>query len=370
MKILIIEPYFTGSHADWAKGYQKFSRHDVHILSLSGQFWKWRMHGGAVTLAQKFLGSDFSPDFILATDMLDLTTFLALTRKKTHAIPTGIYFHENQISYPWSSADRDVLKKRDHHYGFINYVSALAADAVFFNSHFHRTSFFADLPKILRHFPDHRGMDNIKKLEQKSKVLYLGLDLQRFDEFRVQEERDKPLILWNHRWEYDKNPGDFFLVLNELKNDGIDFEIAVLGENFSKVPIIFEPMQSIFKKKIVQYGFAKTFEEYARWLWRAHIIPITSRQDFFGASLVEAVYCNCYPILPKRLAFPEIISIDIYPKNFYNDMQDLYDKLEIAIENFRSLKTGKLRELVSKFDWRKMASEYDNQFELIAQRHN
>ncbi|MDW7680869.1 MAG: DUF3524 domain-containing protein, partial [bacterium] len=212
MKILIIEPYFSGSHASWAKGYQKHSSHDIHIISLSGKFWKWRMHGGALTLAKQFLEADLQPDFILATDMLDLTTFLALTRTKTHSIPVGVYFHENQICYPWSPDDRDLRQNRDRHYGFINYVSALAADALFFNSAFHRSAFFEELPRMLKHFPDHRGVDNIDKLNQKSHLLHLGIDLARFDQHRSDKKRDKPLIIWNHRWEYDKNPDDFFRV--------------------------------------------------------------------------------------------------------------------------------------------------------------
>ena len=102
MKILIVEPYYTGSHAAWAEGYSRHSRHDVQVLRLEGQFWKWRMHGGAVTLSRRFLDMSFQPDLILSTDMLDLTTFLALTRTKTAHVPTAVYFHENQITYPWS----------------------------------------------------------------------------------------------------------------------------------------------------------------------------------------------------------------------------------------------------------------------------
>jgi hypothetical protein len=85
------------------------------------------MHGGAITIAKKFMTFRNMPDLILATDMLDLTTFLALTRGKTAQIPTGLYFHESQLSYPWSPEDRDVAQRRDRHYGFINYASALAA---------------------------------------------------------------------------------------------------------------------------------------------------------------------------------------------------------------------------------------------------
>ena len=91
MKILIIEPYFTGSHKQWAEGYKRHSSHEIKILSLKGQFWKWRMHGGAITLAKMFDAMDWLPDLILATDMLDLNTFLSLTRDKSNGIPTALY---------------------------------------------------------------------------------------------------------------------------------------------------------------------------------------------------------------------------------------------------------------------------------------
>jgi len=110
MNILLVEPFYTGSHKSWAQGYQSFSNHNVQIISLPGQFWKWRMHGGAITLAKQFMDMDFSPDLILATDMLDLTTFLSLTKSRTAQVPNALYFHENQLSYPWSNSDRDVQK--------------------------------------------------------------------------------------------------------------------------------------------------------------------------------------------------------------------------------------------------------------------
>ena len=183
MKILLVEPYNTGSHASWAKGYAQHSQHHIDILSLPGRFWKWRMHGGAVTLARKFLESASTPDLILATDMLDLTTFLALTRQKTANLPSAIYFHENQLTYPWSPTDRDVAQKRNKHYGFINYTSALVADVALFNSVYHQESFLDALPQLLRHFPDYNELKSVEQIREKSQVLALGLDLQRFDEY-------------------------------------------------------------------------------------------------------------------------------------------------------------------------------------------
>ena len=44
-----------GSHQAWAEGYAAHSAHMVELLTLPARFWKWRMHGGAVTLARRWL---------------------------------------------------------------------------------------------------------------------------------------------------------------------------------------------------------------------------------------------------------------------------------------------------------------------------
>lgn len=369
MNILILEPYFTGSHRAWAQGYQKQSKHTVEILSLSGNFWKWRMHGGAVSLAQNFLATDFEPDLLLATDMLDLTTFLSLTRHKTSRIPTAIYFHENQLSYPWSPADRDVMQKRDKHYGFINYVSALTADVVFFNSKYHQDSFLDELQRYLKHFPDHIDLENIDRIKSTSKVLPLGLDLSRLDKLKpalnpkLETGHAKPLILWNHRWEYDKNAGEFFKALFLMAEKGLDFEIAILGEAFSEKPEEFRLAKEKLGSRIIQFGYANEFSEYAHWLWRADILPVTSNQDFFGASVVEAIYCDCLPILPARLVYPELVPAELHDNYLYRNFDDLVTRLEQAIYDFDALPSQSLRDIVKKFNWASLVSDYDDEME-------
>ena len=149
-KILLVEPFFGGSHKQWAEGLKRHSEHEIEMLTLSGHHWKWRMHGAAVTLAQKLMEMDYIPDSIVVSDMLDLSLFLSLTREKSSRIPVNIYFHENQLSYPWSIDDEDTKNNRDNHYKFINYTSALSADKCFFNSQYHRKSFLESLPDFGR----------------------------------------------------------------------------------------------------------------------------------------------------------------------------------------------------------------------------
>ena len=79
MRIALLESYYGGSHKAWADGYQRFSRHDVELITLPAQFWKWRMQGAAITFARLL---DWQPDLILASSMIDLSIFRALTRDR------------------------------------------------------------------------------------------------------------------------------------------------------------------------------------------------------------------------------------------------------------------------------------------------
>jgi glycosyltransferase involved in cell wall biosynthesis len=357
MKVALVEAFFTGSHKRWAEEMQTFSSHKIDIFSLKGNYWKWRMHGGAISLSNQFLEKGEKYDLILATDMVDLSLFKSLISAKHNDTPIALYFHENQLCYPWSETDRDVQKNRDSHYAFINFSSALVADKVFFNSHFHKDSFLGALPNFLKGFPDYNELDSVQKIEAKSEVLHLGMDLQKLDKYKCKANL-KPLILWNHRWEYDKNPTDFFKALYVLQEKNLDFEVVVLGENFMQVPEEFEIAKAKLKDKILFMGFAESFKDYAGWLWKAHILPVTSNQDFFGGSVVEAIYCNCYPILPNRLAYPEHLQNN--EENFYTSFEQLCQRLEKEILNFNNLEN--INTLVKKYDWKAIISYYDQRF--------
>ncbi len=374
MRIVLIEPFFTGSHAAWAREYARCSRHRVDLLDLGGQHWKWRMHGGAVTLARRFLQVEERPDLLLATDMLDLTVFLALTRARTAGIPVALYFHENQIGYPWSARDRDVSGRPDLHYGFINYSSALAADWIFFNSDYHRRSFMDQLPAFLGQFPDHREPQNVALIRDKSTVLPLGIDLKGLDAGAAVEPAKAslggaPLILWNHRWEHDKNPEDFFRALFVIHDRGLDFRLAILGESYGQRCPVFNQARRRLAPQVVHCGYVKDAVEYAGWLWRADILPVTSRHDFFGASLVQALYCGVYPLLPRRLSYPELVPVETYPEVFYTDFEDLVEKLAGAIREIGALRRRSFRHCVAGFDWGAMGPVYDEALEELARRH-
>jgi glycosyltransferase involved in cell wall biosynthesis len=367
MRITLVEPFYTGSHAAWAREYAASSRHQVELLTLPGRNWKWRMHGGAVSLASRFLASPETPDLILATDMLDLATFLALTRQKSAGCRCAIYFHENQLTYPWSPTDPDPHKQRDLHYAFINYTSALAADAVLFNSAYHRESFLSALPGFLKRFPDEVEPGTIARIAEKSCVLPLGVDLRALDRHRpaASTRNEAPLILWNHRWEFDKCPEEFFQTLYLLAEQGLDFRLAVLGESFGRAPSVFGEARQRLSERVVQWGYLESFAQYAEWLWRADLLPVTSHQEFFGASVVQALYCGCTALLPDRLAYPEHVPAQSSSAVIYRQEESFAERLASLLRQWPAGREP-LRDFVSLYDWSALAPRYDELLEEIA----
>lgn len=319
------------------------------------------MHGGAVTLAQRFLENGKAYDLILASDMLDLTTFLALTREKTANTKTALYFHENQLAYPWSPKDSDTQSGKDLHYSFINYASALAANNLYFNSNYNKTSFLSSLSTFLERYPDHQNTISIKQLEQKANTLHLGMDLNAFDEYKPESKHsnDSPLILWNHRWEYDKNPIGFLRIIYALAEHGLSFQLALLGESFKDEPPYFKEAKRRLGDRIVHYGRAESFADYAQWLWKADISLVTSNQDFFGGSVVEAAYCDCHLALPNRLAYPEHFDDSSI---FYSSEEEATQTMTRLIESGAWRKPASLAESVKHYDWKHCISDYDQAF--------
>ena len=100
---------------------------------------------------------------------------------------------------------------------------------------------------------------------------------------------------------------------------------------------------------------------------KADVLPVTSLQDFFGISIVEAISFKTYPILPNRLAYPELLDINSNPEIFYNTDNELYNKLIDFLINYKILLKSCLKysKIVNRFDWSNIIDIYDKTFEDI-----
>jgi glycosyltransferase involved in cell wall biosynthesis len=368
MRITLLSPYHGGSHAAWADGYRAASQHQVDILALPARFWKWRMHGGALTLARQFVERGERPEMILATDMLDLTTFLALTRQRTAGLPVALYMHENQLTYPLpadpaSGPMRRQKGERDLHYAFVNLASMLAADRVYFNSAYHQDSLLAALPPFLRHFPEYNELESVATIAERSELLPVGVDLSRLDAARAPAQTEPPLILWSQRWEYDKRPERFLAALAVMAGEGRPFQVALCGPRAGERPGGLERAIAALGERVIYDGFAPP-AEHAAWLWRATITISTAEHEFFGVSLVEALYAHTFPILPAALSYPELIPVEWHGRCLYQSWPGLLERLRWALSQpAEALACARmLATAAATYDWSRVAPAYDARF--------
>jgi glycosyltransferase involved in cell wall biosynthesis len=115
-------------------------------------------------------------------------------------------------------------------------------------------------------------------------------------------------ILWAARWEHDKNPEDFFEALKRLKEKQIEFRMSVIGPQFREVPEVFAWAEQFFAGHIDRWGYQSSRDDYESALAEADIIVSTANHEFFGLSVAEAIAAGAFPLLPKRLSYPEILS--------------------------------------------------------------
>ncbi|MFC1513542.1 DUF3524 domain-containing protein [candidate division KSB1 bacterium] len=368
MRILALEPYYGGSHKAFLDEWSSRSRHEWTVLSLPPNKWKWRMRHAAVTFteeAKKLHKKGGKWDLVFCSDMLNLAEFLGFTRSFLENIPSIVYFHENQISYPVKYSD-----ERDYHFAVTNFTTALAADAVWFNSDFHRRSFLGDLKNFLKKMPDHNMLESIKTITAKSEIFYPGINEDLKFEIR---NNDIPVILWAARWEYDKDPGTFFNAIEKLQNEGLKFNLNIIGEQFKNSPDIFDNARTLFEPRIKRWGFQETGKDYLDALYESDIIVSTAIHEFFGIGILEAVTSGVYPLLPERLSYPEIFSTGNEPikEFFYNGgIPDLQYKLRYLLKlhsegGLSGHKVEIRQKIAEKFVWKNNVKFMDDEVEKI-----
>jgi len=343
--IYALEPYFGGSHKQFLLGLKRHIRLPLTILPMTPHRWKWRMQNSPVYYADLFHKHNLEPGTILASDFVNLTSLKGLI-PNPDAWRWVLYFHENQLTYPF----RDE-SERDLTYAQMNILSALTADSVYFNSRYHLNDFISAIPEFYARFGDYIPQDIAIQIRQKAKVLPVGLDLKQLDNVFASSPKDGPgVILWNQRWEHDKNPEAFFKVLFRLSDNSIPFRLIVCGQQYKESPKIFRTAKERLKDHILHWGYVESTDEYSTLLHRADIVVSTAVHEFFGVAVLEAIYCNNYPLLPGRLVYPEYIP-ENRKKNLYSSEKELFEKLRYALENIDETREINVSSIAAKYDW-------------------
>ena len=318
LRFLFLEPFYGGSHRDFADGLVAHSRHTIDLVTLPDRFWKWRMRGAALYWADRVSPNGY--DGLIISSLMSLAELKALW---PHPIPPAlVYFHENQLTYPAAPGER-----ADHQPGFTNISTALCAQTLLFNSQTHLDGFISALPDFIRVMPDFRPKWVVDAITKKAAVAHPGCHFSKEMTLPPWDLNQPPLIIWNHRWEHDKQPEVFFQALTAMSDQGIDFQVALLGEDYAQMPAVCRQAPERLGARLVQFGHVPARSDYYRWLRRGTVVISTALQENFGIAIVEAMGHGCLPLLPNRLSYPEILPKALHGNFLYNDQAELTAKL-------------------------------------------
>lgn len=357
LRVALVEPYLGGSHRAWAEGYATRSAHRVEVFSLPAVHWKWRMQGGHVTLAGPLSDavSERGPfDVVLTTSMCNVPGLLGVARRAIAGARVVLFMHENQLTYPLSSDDREDLT-----YPMINWTSMVASDLVVFNSRFHHDEWFGALAGFLARLPDRRHGRLLDEVRSKSAVLPVGCDLARFDEVpRVR--RHRPLVLWNQRWEYDKGPVELATAIRRLAAEGVEFDVALAGERSSRAVPELDALVDLLGSRVVHAGWADD-PTYRDLLRSADVVVSTAKHEFFGVAITEAVSAGAFPVVPNRLVYPERLPAEAHDACLYDDADGLHARLlwALSARDRAADVAARLQSAMAAADWSTVAPMYD-----------
>lgn len=311
-RILLLSAYDAVSHRLWRERLQAlFPEHAWQQLALPARHFTWRIRGNSLQWAlqqKQILEQSF--DLIIATSMVDLASLRGLLPQLA-AIPTVVYFHENQFFYPTGhkpSANIEPL--------LVPVYTALCADQIVFNSAFNRDTFLTGANSLFNRLPDNLG-GAIEQALQASCVIPVPLDDQEFMVSRdnTATNKDSALlhVVWNHRWEYDKGPDLLLAVAEAILSQAMPVRLHIVGQQFRQTPDTFTALHKVLEQIASQqgargeFGFVANRQHYLEILGNCDVVLSTAAHDFQGLALQEAIALGCTPLAPDALAYPEYL---------------------------------------------------------------
>ncbi len=369
LHVVVLEPFFIGSHRVWAEGWQRHSRHRIHLLTQPGTHWRHRMMAASVPLSEAtrvHVADHGRPDVVVASDMVDLAGYLGMCRRELGGVPSVVYFHENQLTQPVSP--NGVGGLRDRHLAWTNWRSLLAADEVWFNSRWQRDSMDDALAELLEGGP--AGDDQTPLLEQARhgfRVRPVGCELAPLlAADRSTTANEVPLVVWNHRWAHDKGLDVAVASMRSLATEGVSFELAVVGTDDHHDPGRGDRLLAPLAERIVHRGWLPE-DDYHTLLCRADVVLASARQENFGIAVVEAVAAGCVPVVPDALAYPESIddvALRYPPGRLTSRLREVLDDLPGWRERAASVRSS-----LARFDWSNVAPVDDDALVELVDEH-
>ncbi|WP_299176596.1 DUF3524 domain-containing protein [uncultured Neptuniibacter sp.] len=307
MRILLLSAYDAESHVYWRKSLvEHLPEHEWTVLSLPGRYFSWRMRGNSLSWAfsnREVLEQPY--DLIVATSMTDLSALKGFVPSLA-CTPTLVYFHENQFAYPQSGKEFKSVEPC-----ILNLYTALAADYCLFNSEYNRRTLLDGATRLLKKLPDHVPDGLIDKIRMQSQVLPVPLKTDSFlDRSTISVDGNRLNIVWNHRWEFDKNPQLLLDAITQLKELTDQFRVHVVGQQFRQIPEAFIKLKTLLGNHCGEWGYMESRAAYQKLLHSSDVVLSTALHDYQGIAVLEGAAAGAYPIVPDRLAYQELFPVE------------------------------------------------------------
>lgn len=367
MKVLLLSAYAAYSHVQWQNALQvMFPKWQWQILTLPPRHFSWRVRGNALywSLAEReTLESHF--DLLIATSMTDLATLRGLVPALS-ALPTVLYFHENQFAYPQAPGQHTLVAAQ-----MTSIYSALAADRIVFNSHYNHDTFMAGCEALLHKLPDYVPPAVGSTLRERASVLAVPFDdsgaegvAPRWPAARGKTSSRPLRLLWVGRFEHDKGGDGLLRILRQLEARKLEYELAVTGQQFRQSPPVFEEIRTTFAERLVHFGFLPNPVHYQALLQASDVVLSTAQHEFQGLAVMEAVACGCQPVVPRRLVYPEIYPAQYcYDSSPHNPEREAASAAALIVRAAQKLIAGDAAQMaVASYSRRALAPRYHQLF--------
>ncbi|MBV30514.1 MAG: hypothetical protein CL504_07765 [Actinobacteria bacterium] len=354
--VVLLEPWFKGSHAQWCIGWQQASRHNIAIVAGPEGGWRKSLRAGPAFFANQLEKSHQTVDVIVASSPIDLAGVIGCSSRLFRNKPFILYMHESQFGYPpgLKGPPADHLLATD-----FNAIKASTRTLV--ASNYHRELLTKALPEFAEELVLGNTTESMAAFHIDTLPVGVGLI-----EPRLSDLSGPPRILWNHRWSADKDPEGFVSAIKQLALENYDFEVIAIGPVERSGSTQFLRLKKTLGPRLIASG-EQSRNSYISYLQTADIVVSTSRHEFFGVSVVEAISAGVRPLLPNRLSYPELVPGHLRDSFLYSG--DIYESLAPLLMTTRSRlheNRDALIKHVESFNWRSLVHDYDDLVDNVA----
>ena len=316
LDILALEPFFGGIRRAMLESLVRYSRHRWTVLKLPPRRIERRLTTAANWFSEQLSRHWVSRiDLLFTSEAMNLSNLLRLTPPLA-AYPSVVYFHDNQfpdLSLRPAGQD-DPLDQ-------VNLNTAQSATEIWFNSAYHRQTFFIMARSVIERYPELAFRDLLPKVREKSRLVQPPVDLTLVHE--VQQAADLPAR--QPRTLFVETRGAHLPLLNEalaiLRGQMVPFGLVTVGPVDSLDP-------HVARTPVSEYDEVGQ----VRGMFASAAVVSAKPGAPCDHQVIRAMAAGCRPILPDAGVYPELVPATLHESCLYAvDPVVLADRMSVAL---------------------------------------